>query len=120
MNTVLAEITDLEENLRRAELGPDPDFFAQILADDAVMVSDGQAAFAKAQVVEAHRPGKGPKFTNVQMSNMNIIDHGTAAVVTCDGVYEGPSGKQTLRFMRVWHKNNDKWQIIAGTVSVVT
>jgi hypothetical protein len=31
-----------------------------------------------------------PKFTRVEMSDMKILDHGTAAVVTCRGTFEGP------------------------------
>jgi len=115
--TVHDEIAALEERLRLAELGPDPDFFEQALADDAVMVSQDGASMSKAKIVEAHRPGKGPKFTRVEMSDMRIIDHGTAAVVTCTGFYEGPQFTGTLKFMRVWVKNGDRWQIVAGCVS---
>ena len=35
MSTVQSEITALEEALRLAELGPDPTFFEERLADDA-------------------------------------------------------------------------------------
>jgi hypothetical protein len=117
MSTVQTEIIALEEQLRLAELGPDPKFFEDALADDAVLVSDGQAAFAKSKVVEAHQPGRGPKFTRVEMSDMKILDHGTAAVVTCTGTYENAQNKVTLRFMRVWVRNNGRWQIVAGSIS---
>jgi hypothetical protein len=117
MSFVQNEITALEERLRLAELGPDPAFFEEALADDAVLVSAGKPAVAKAQVVQAHQPGKGPKFTRVEMRDVKIIDHGVAAVVTCEGVYEGPQGSFTLKFMRVWLKKNGRWQIIAGSIS---
>jgi hypothetical protein len=109
----IEEIKELEDRLRLAELGPDPDFFAQALADDAIL--DGQQA--KAQVIEAHRPGKGPKFTKVEMADFQFVDHGTAVVVTCSGTYAGPQWSGTLKFMRVWLKKNGKWQIIAGSIS---
>ena len=111
--STIDEIRALEERLRQAELGPDPAFFEEFLADDVLL--DGQ--LAKAKVVEAHRPGKGPKFTRVEMSDWRILDHGTAAVVTCRGVYEGPQGSHALRFLRVWLRKNDRWQIIAGTIA---
>src|SRR5688572_14702202 len=117
MSSVRAEIAELEERLRLAELGPDPRFFEERLADDAVLVADGQPAFAKAQVVQAHQPGKGPKFTRVEMIDMQIVDHDTAAVVTCKGTYESPQSTVTLKFMRVWVKKNDRWQIIAGSIA---
>ena len=101
-----------------AELGPDPTFFEEVLADDVVLISqNGDPAFAKRKVIAAHQPGKGPKFTRVEMRNMNIIDHGTAAVVTCEGTFEAPQSIITLKFMRIWLKRNNRWQIVAGFVS---
>ena len=41
MSTLQAEIATLEERLRLAELGPDPGFFEEALADDAVIFSQG-------------------------------------------------------------------------------
>ena len=110
-NSTMEEILQLEERLRRAELGPDPDFFEKMLADDAVL--EGQ--LLKSKVLEAHRPGLGPKFTRVEMSDYELRDHGTAVVVTCKGKYEGPRWSGTLRFMRVWLKRDGKWKIIAGS-----
>lgn len=111
MSTV-DEIRDLERRLEQAELGPDPAFFEAILADEVLM--DGHPA--KAKIVAAHQPGPEKKFTKVTMSDLKIIDHGVAAVVTCKGVYEGPRGSASLKFMRVWVKKGDRWQIVAGTV----
>lgn len=107
------EIRALEERLRLAELGPDPAFFEAHLADDAIL--DGKRA--KPMVVAAHQPGGATKFTKVEMSDVEIIDHGTAAVVLCKGAFEGPKGPFSLKFMRIWVKNGDRWQIVAGTVS---
>lgn len=106
------EITLLEEQLRQAELGPDPAFFERYLADDAVL--DGQ--LQKAKVVAAHQPNGGVKFTNVVMSDFQFHEHGPAVVVTCTGVYEGPKGSQTLNFMRVWLKQATEWRIIAASI----
>ena len=117
MSSVRDEIAALEERLRLAELGPDPTFFEEVLDDHAVLVSDGQPFLAKAKVVAAHQPGKGPKFTRVEMSDMQIVDHGTAAVVTCKGTYEGPQANLTIKFMRVWVKKNDRWRIVAGSIA---
>jgi hypothetical protein len=111
--STIDEITALEERLRQAELGPDPEFFEEALADDAVL--DGQRV--KAKVIAAHQPGQGPKFTQVEMSDLQIVDHGLAAVVTCKGTYEGPQWSGTLKFTRVWLKKDGRWQIIAGSVS---
>lgn len=118
MSAVEAEIAGLEERLRLAELVPDPQFFEEVLGDNLVIVSeDGQPFFAKSKVVSAHRPGSGPKFTRVEMSDMKIVDDGTAAVVTCRGTYEGPKSSVSLKFMRLWLKKNNGWKIVAGSIS---
>ena len=111
------EIKELEERLRVAELGPDPRFFEQVIANDAVLVQDGTAELAKAKIVAAHQPGAVPKFTRVEMRDMKIVDHGVAAVVTCTGTFESPRGTATLKFMRVWLKRDGRWQIVAGSVA---
>ena len=118
MSPVQTEIAEMEERLRQAELGPNPQLFESALADNAVLVSqDGNAGFAKAQVVEAHRPGKTPKFTSVEVNESEILDHGNAAVVTAKWTYENAQGRFTLKFMRVWLKKEIGWQIIAGSIS---
>jgi hypothetical protein len=101
-----------------AELGPDPGVFEELLADDAILVGpDGRPSFAKEKVVEAHRPGKGPKFTRVDIADMQIVDHDTVAVVTCTGTFEGPHGTLSLKFLRVWMRKNARWRIIAGSIA---
>src|SRR6185369_5663025 len=92
MSSVQKEIEELEEQLRQAELGPDPEFFQTHIDDYMIFVAESKAARPKAMIVEAHRPGKGQKFTRVEMSEMTILDHGSTAVVTCTGTYEGPNG----------------------------
>src|ERR1700691_1559679 len=98
MMSTIDEIIDLEERLRQAELGPDSAFFEKVVADDAVI--DGLRI--KDKIVAAHWPGGGPKFTKVTVSDMKIADHGTAAVVSCTGTYEGAEWSGTVKFVRVW------------------
>ena len=113
-----SEILELEEQLRQAELGPDPGFFERALADEVVFAGQkGQPAMTKAFVVQAHQPGADPKFTRVEMTDMEIVEHGDAAVVTCKGTYESPNGSFTLGFMRVWFKRDGRWQIIAVSMA---
>jgi hypothetical protein len=109
--TVTEEINVLEERLRMAELGPDSDFFQEFLADEALI--DGQAL--KAKIVEAHKPGGPTKFSEVEMTDYKIVDHGNAAVVTCTGKFTGPKWSGTMKFMRIWFKKNGRWQIIAAS-----
>jgi hypothetical protein len=41
------ETASIEEQLREAELAPDPSVFERVLADDAVFVSNGDPSFAR-------------------------------------------------------------------------
>ena len=114
--TTIAEITELEGKLRDAEIGPDPEFFRSVLADTVVLNNRP----GKTRVVDAHRMGDQPKFTKVEMSDLEIREHGkNAAVVTCKGKFEGTGWSGTLQFMRVWLKTGDQWQIIAGSVAPI-
>jgi hypothetical protein len=118
LGNVQLEVQELEARLRQAELGPDPEFFEEMLDDKAVLVTeDGLPFLAKAKIVEAHRPGNGPKLTRVEMSNMEITEQENAAVVTCRGTYEHRGGTVTLKFMRVWLRKKSGWKIVAGSVS---
>jgi uncharacterized protein (TIGR02246 family) len=118
MNEVQREIAELEDRLRIAELESDPKFFEDTMADDVVMIDEtGEPDLAKSKVVEAHRPESGTKFTRVEMADVAIHDHGNAAVVTCTGTYESPQSTFTLKFMRVWVKRDDRWHIVAVSVS---
>ncbi len=109
--SAIDEIKILEGRLVEAELVPDAESFSQILSDDAIL--DGERA--KTKIVAAHQPGKGPKFTKVEMSGFQFVDHGHAVVVTCKGAYEGPQWSGSLSFMRVWLRTKNGWQIIAGS-----
>ena len=118
MGSVKSEISKLEKQLRLAELGPDPKFFEKVLDDKVLIVAENGEPFpAKRRVVGAHQPGKSPKFTDVQMSDMKIIDHGTAAVVTCRGTYKTDKGTVALKFVRLWVKKKKGWKIVAGSIS---
>ena len=105
------EIMLLEDQLRTAELGPNPQFFEEILDDNALL--DGQRM--KSKIVDAHRPGKGQAFTSVEMSGFEIVDHGDVVIVLCKGKYVGPQWSGSLKFMRIWLKKDSHWKIIAGT-----
>src|SRR6476619_2164342 len=111
MTKTKKEIAVLEERLRQAELGPDPETFEDLLADNVVLVDQsGTPALAKRKVVEAHRAGKGTKFTNVEIRDWRIVEHGTVVVVTCVGTFTGPQFSGALKFMRVWQRKNGRWR----------
>ena len=116
MSSAENEVRECEEQLRKAELGPDPTVFETLLDEHMILVADEKISRPKKYIVEAHQPGKGQKFERVEVSNMEIVDHGNVAVVTCTGDFEGPKGRFAMKFMRVWAKKPDGWRIIAGSM----
>ena len=114
--TTHAEIMALEEKLRTAEVGPDPEFFRSVLADSVVL--NHRPGKNRVLDAHAHGPTEMPKFTRVEMADLEIREHGdSCAVVTCKGTFSGPGWEGTLQFMRVWLKIEGEWKIIAGSVS---
>jgi ketosteroid isomerase-like protein len=118
MSSVQDEIAAIEERLRTAELRPDPDFFESVIADDAVLVSQDGVRLSRPSLIDAHRESSGANLTRVEMRDLTIVDHGDAAVVTCEGTFESPRGRSTQHFMRVWLKKDGRWQIVAASVAV--
>jgi len=117
MTKTKKEIAVLEERLRQAELGPDAETFEDLLADNLVLIDQtGTPALAKRKVVEAHRAGRGRKFTSVEVSDRQITEHGAVAVVTCTAAFKGPQWSGTLKLMRVWQRKNGRWQVVAGSI----
>ena len=115
--SVQSEISALEERLRIAELGPDPSVFSELLDDQMVILDDsGNPVLAKAMVVAAHHPGRGPKFRDVRIEDLRITDHATTATVTCRGTYKTADATFILKFLRVWVKKAEGWRIVAGAI----
>lgn len=59
--TTHQEILALEERLKQAELGPDPEFFQEHLDEKMILVMDQKSVSPKKFIVDAHRPEKGNK-----------------------------------------------------------
>ena len=47
----------------------------------------------------------------------HVVDHVNAAVITCEGVYEGPGKSPGLTFMSAWLKKDGRWQFSAAAVA---
>ncbi|MBU6454233.1 MAG: hypothetical protein KGS72_20810 [Cyanobacteria bacterium REEB67] len=50
------------------------------------------------------------------MTEMELIDQGSAAVVICTSQFEAENRRFELRFMRVWARGEDGWKIVAGSM----
>lgn len=119
MASVSDEIAELEERLRAAELGPDSKVFAELLDDQMLLLNEsGDPVFIKPIVVAAHQRGRNQKFLQVDVTDLQVIDHGgQAATSTCKTTYRSASATFTLKFLRFWVKKQPGWQIVGGAMS---
>ncbi len=114
--SVKSEIAEIEERLRKDDLGPDPEFFKTYLEDQMVLMSDGETVSPKAHIVEMHQPGKGQKFDRIEMTDIKILEQGDT--VTCAAHNEGPKDKFAMNFMRIWVRKPEGWKIVAGAAQL--
>jgi ketosteroid isomerase-like protein len=119
MNSVEAEIFELEECLRQADLAPDPAFFQKYFDDGLVLMADGDICShsPKAYIVDRHKPGRALQFDRVEIADLKIMEQGSTVVVTGFSSYQGPSGNFSINFMRIWVKKPEGWKVVAGAIT---
>ena len=112
-----AEIAALEDELNRAIVQGDVDFFERVLADDFTHMSQSGRFRTKAEWMKGRKAGQSP-YKSFGVDNLSIRVYGATAVVT--GVSK-PEGKDAtgaaidgrFRFLRVWIKHDGRWQVVA-------
>jgi len=99
------------------------------LVVDPVLIASSGAALGDAAMVAAYRERLLPVATVVTPNLAEALvllgedgppdelatalaARGPAVVLTCEGDYEGPQFRGTLKFMRVWLKQDGRWKII--------
>jgi ketosteroid isomerase-like protein len=115
-------IETLEENLRQAMLASDVSALDELIADDLVWTMHTGLVVNKQYDLEAHRSGLF-RFTKVDTSDRQIHPYGDCVVVTLKaefaGTYNDQSFSQMYRVTRIWLQRQNRWQIVAGHVSVL-
>jgi ketosteroid isomerase-like protein len=116
-------IEALEEKLRQAMLASDVLVLDELIADDLAFTVPNGFVVNKQTDLDAHSSGKS-KFTKIEISDRQIHDYGACVVVMVKaelaGIYDNQAFSGTHCYTRVWMKRQEKWQIIAGHVSLVT
>jgi hypothetical protein len=115
-----AEVAELEEKLRQADIKADPAVIDEVFADGAAITGRDGRMFTKQDVINAHQPAGRQRVTRVDVSDVEIRDHGSFAVVTGRMDLVDPGFPAALRFTRVWMKRGGRWQIVAGHVSPIS
>lgn len=116
------EIIKLEEELRLAMLSSDVKKLDELIADSLLFVAPNGQIATKQMDLDAHKSGL-QKMTKLIQSDQTIEIHENTAIVTVKAEIEGTFGEASIngiyRYLRVWQKINDKFQIIAGSVALI-
>ncbi|HEY9180216.1 MAG TPA: nuclear transport factor 2 family protein [Candidatus Baltobacteraceae bacterium] len=115
MHTTQAQIRDLEEQVRLADVVTDPDLLDELLVDGFSFTSHDGTIFSKEQVLQAHRPAGVRKFETFETSDLQIRAFDEAAVVTVRADFTTTRMRASLLFTRFWLKIGGRWRIVGGS-----
>ena len=116
-----SEIQKVEDDLMEAMVLPDLTFLENIFSDKFVCVgSDGRIWGKEKALIDYKQPSY--KILKSDIQNRQITMHNNTAIVTGIAIFEGiiedkPYSGQSF-FMRVWHKEEDIWKLIAVHINI--
>jgi len=120
---VETQIRECETRLYAAMLASDVSELDLLIADDLLFVGPTGEPATKAMDLELHRTG-GTKFYELVPKELEILvwsEHFVLALaqVFLSVAYLGNTFTGDCRYMRVWRKDNNGWQIVGGSVSTM-
>ncbi len=120
----LCEVSNLEWQFERAVVKGDLDFFHQILADDFTHTTQTGKFRNRAQWLANHKAGQS-NYDALNTRQLVVHVYGDTAVVTATIQPQGrdSQGKPIegqYRYLRVWVKHGDTWQVVAFQSTRVT
>ena len=118
------EVRGLEEQLAKAVVRGDREFFERTLADDFTHTSHSGAFKTKAQWMaeskfsDARQKTGATRYDAFEMDELAVRVYGETAVVTGRSTPKGTTAKGEpitgqFRFLRVWVKRQGRWQAVA-------
>ena len=110
------EIQKLENDLIEAMRAPNLTFLENIFSEKYVsLFSDGSTGGKEKALNDFKHPNY--KLSKIEVQNRQITMHDNTAIVTgiaiVDAVVDDKSVAGKSFFMRVWHKEEGRWRIIA-------
>jgi len=110
-----AEIRELEERVKQADVITDPDLLDELLVDGFTFTSQDGNIYTKEQVLRAHQPAGVRKLKSFETSDLRIRAFENAAVVSVRAELATESMRLTLLFTRFWLRIDDRWRIVGGS-----
>jgi len=116
------EIIKLEEELRLAMIANDVNKLNGLISDSLSFISPDGSVVTKEIDLEAHR-NKIQKITKLNPSEQKINFIDNVAIVTVKMYIEGCFLENPIdgnyRYIRIWMKQDNNWQVIAGSTTKI-
>ena len=123
MNHSLEEILHVERQLQQAMIRNDVQVLERLLHDELVFTEFTGTVIGKHDDIEGHASGA------IHLTELEFVEapvtrfYGETAVVAVKahvkGTFQGTPFAGFYRYLRVWLFQEERWQIVAGNVSVV-
>jgi uncharacterized protein (TIGR02246 family) len=111
------EVRAAEEQMHRAYVTGDVQVFASLYADDSTFTyNSGVTVTGKQRIEDFKKQAAAGGFKDLRDEIVSITTLGDAvALVRCTSRYstQSRSGEAHLNILRVWHKRNGRWQVVA-------
>jgi ketosteroid isomerase-like protein len=124
VNHSLEEIMHVEQQLQQAMVKDDVQALRRLLHDDLVFTDFTGTVVGKHEDLDGHASG------SMQITELEFVEtpvtrlYGETAVVTVKahvkGIYQGTPSAGFYRYLRVWLFQEERWQVVAGNISVVS
>lgn len=121
-DTSYLEIRQIETRLEEAMRTNDLPFLKNIFSEKYLFLGSDGSSWGRKKALDDYM---NPQYTlsDIRIDQQKIFMHNDSAVVTGVSLIKGKIGDKPLtgqyRFLRVWHKENNDWKIIAlSTVSI--
>jgi len=116
---IIAEIIELEEELRLAMLNSDIKILDELIDDSLTFVIPDGKIITKQMDLDGHI-AKIQTTEELSPSEQTVQIHNDCAVVTVNMKLVGSYNKIDIsgqyRYLRVWSKRNKDWKVVAGSV----
>ena len=106
------EIIALENRRIEAMINADVQALEEILADDLIYTHKTARLDTKTSFIEAISSGRS-NYRSVQRKDVKVRQFGDTAVVTGQAKFHVGDNKFEARFIDVYAKRNDAWQMVA-------
>lgn len=106
------EIRKMEDQWVQSRAAKDPAMTESLLADDLLGAGPNGQALTKQQYIDLVRAGNFAAG-KAEQSDRKVRLYGDTAISTGVVTGVGPKGTDKVRYLRVYVKSNNKWQLVA-------